>query len=879
MQDRLYRALLRLLPREVRDAYAHDMEVTFRTERRDAAGTRTGFMGFWLATMADVIRTAPGYHWDILRRDVRYSWRVLAARPLHFFTATGTLALGLGASIAMFAVIDAVLWKPWSYADAGSLVTIRETARGENPSNLGYLTFTDLRARARTIQSMAAASQAIATLTGNGKDAERVNVMRASASYFSMVGATPAIGRGFTEAEDKPGPARRFTILSDALWRRRFGADRNILNQTIQVNNIPFVVIGVMPEHYDDLVASQLYQRAEMWTPLGYDPAGSFACRTCRHLGVFARLRNGVDPAAAEAELGHIIAASAQASPKEYDHPGVSVVRLDELFLGPVRPVLLILMGGVLLLLLVACGNVANLLLIRATEREQELAVRTALGVTTGKLVRQLLTESVMLGVAGVALALPLAMFAVRFLVDSAPPGLPRLANAGIDGRAIAVAVALALGTGFVFGLLPALQVRKRRVFSGLRDGARRTATGATWRLRAFLVAGNMAMATVLVVSSGLVTRSLMGLLAVDIGFSSDRVLTAQLSLAGQRFASDDAASNISQAVRFYDELLGRIRTMPGVDAAAAVTSLPLGGNIDGYGVHVVGRPLANPESAPSADRFVVTPGFFDTLGIRLQRGRLLDESDRQGAASSVVVNATLAHDIFPGQDALGRAIRMGPPEAPARTIVGIVNDVRHIGLEVPQTYQVYVPQAQWAWAETALTIVVRASQQPLALAGPIRSALREMDPAQPLTDVREYDDIVRAATGPRRIATQLLTAFAVVALLLAAVGLYGALGVVAGQRRREIGLRLALGADGGQIGRLLLLQGLRPAVAGLVAGLAIVALAGGVLTSLLYGIDALDQTTFGISAIVLVMAATFACAVPARRAARVDPAEVLRGE
>jgi putative ABC transport system permease protein len=484
-----------------------------------------------------------------------------------------------------------------------------------------------------------------------------------------------------------------------------------------------------------------------------------------------------------------------------------------------------------------------------------------------------------MLACAGVALALPLAMFAVRFLVDSAPPGLPRLANAGIDGRAVAVSAGLAIGTGLLFGLLPALQVRKRRVFSGLRDGARRTATGATWRLRALLVAGNMAMAAVLVVSSGLVARSLMGLLAVDIGFKTDRVLTAQLSLAGPRFSSDDAASNIAQAVRFYDELLGRVKTMPGVEAAAAVTTLPLGGNIDGYGLHVVGRLLANPESAPSADRFVVTPGFFDTLGIRLLRGRLLDESDRQGAASSVVVNDRLAREVFPGKEALGRTIRMGPPDAPDRTIVGIVNDVRHIGLETQQTYQVYVPQAQWAWAETALNLVVRASQDPLALATPIRNALREIDAAQPLTSVREYDEIVRAATGPRRIAAQLLTAFAIAALLLAAVGLYGALGVVAGQRRREIGLRLALGADGGQIGRLLLLQGLRPAVAGLIAGLAIVALAGGVLTSLLYGIDAMDQTTFGMSSVVLLMAATIACAIPARRAGRVDPAEVLRGE
>ena len=279
------------------------------------------------------------------------------------------------------------------------------------------------------------------------------------------------------------------------------------------------------------------------------------------------------------------------------------------------------------------------------------------------------------------------------------------------------------------------------------------------------------------------------------------------------------------------------------------MTTLPLGGLVDGYGVHVVGRPLANPESAPFADRFVVTPGYFDTLGIRLQRGRLLDESDRQDAPRTAVVNATLARNIFPGEDAIGRALRIGgpDPENPARTIVGIVDDVRHFSLDAPANNQVYLPQAQWAWAETDLTLVVRAARDPLELAAPIRQALRAIDPSQPLTDVRAYDDVVRAAAGPRRIAAQLLIAFAVIALVLAAVGLYGALGVVASQRRREIGLRLALGADGGQIGRLLLFQGLRPAIGGLVAGLVVAAIGSGVLRSLLSGITALDVTTFGV--------------------------------
>ena len=879
MQNWLYRALLRLLPGEVRDAYAHDMEVTFHTERRAMAHRPAAFARFWLAAVGDVIRTAPSYHFDILRRDLRYAVRVLAARPLHLVTATGTLALGLGASIAMFAVIDAVLWKPLSYENAEGLVAIRQTSPGEKPSNLGYLTFTDLRDSTQTLQYLAAASQSTATLTGDGQNAERLNVMRVSAAYFPMVGVKAALGRTFSDAEDKPGPARRVLLLSDRLWRRRFAASPQVINRTVLVGNIPFTVVGVMPAEFNDIVASQRFNNAELWTPLGYDPAASFACRTCRHLSVYARLKPGVGIEAAEQELSRTISASAAAHPTQYNQPGVQVTSLEDLFLGPARTVLLILLAGVGLLLLVACGNVANLLLIRATEREQELAVRTALGVTTGQLVRQLLTEAIILGFAGVALALPLAAVAIRFIVDAAPPGLPRLESAGLDIRAVGVSLALALGTGLLFGLLPALQARNRRTFHGLRDGTRRTASAGTWRLRAALVAGNMTMAAVLVVSSGLVAKSLLGLLAIDTGFRSENTMTARISLAGQRFTTDDVASNIAQTTQFYDAVLSRVRAIPGVEAAAGVSSLPLGGNIDQYGLHVVGRLFANPQSAPSADRFVVTPGFFNALGIRLERGRLLGDTDRQGAPSVVVVNSTLAREVFPGEDALGRAIRLGGPDSPDRTIVGIVNDVRHAGLDAPQSYQVYVPQSQWTWAESTMHLVVRTSANATALGDPLRGVVREIDAAQPVTDVRLYEEIVRAATGPRRIAAQLLIAFAVVALVLAAVGLYGALGVVAGQRRQEIGLRLALGADGGQIGRLLLLQGLRPAVVGLVAGLAIVAVAGGVLSTLLYGIDELDASTFGIAALVLMSAAALACAIPARRAARVDPATALRAD
>lgn len=879
MQDRLYRALLRLLPRDVRDAYARDMELTFRAERNEARGSSARMVGLWLRTIGGIIRSAPGHHWDLFQRDVRIAWRMLASRPIHLLTAAGTLALGIGAAIAMFAIIDAVLLRPLPYADAHQLITIQETSRGGAPGNTGYLTFTDLKERARTVQHMSAATQSIGTLTGGGRDAERVPIMRASASYFEMIGARPAMGRMFTDAEDKPGPARRVTILSDALWRRRFDADPAILNRVVDISGTPFTVVGVMPAGFNDIVSNRLYQQAEMWTPLGYDPAASFACRTCRHLRVFARLEPQATAADAARELSGIIAASAAAHPTSYSEPAVVTTTLEDFFLGPVRPVLRILAVGVALLLLVACGNVANLLLIRATERSGEMAIRTALGVTRSRLLRQLLTESWLLATIGVAVGLPIAYWAIRIVVANAPPQFPRLSEASIDLRTALIAAALSVGTAILFGLVPALHLGRQRPAASLRDGSRRTAGAGTWRTRAWLVAGNMTIAAVLVMTGGLVARSLMGLLAVDTGLRTDDVVTARIALSGERYSTGDNAQQITRAVAFYDDVLGRIRALPGVTHAAGVTTLPLSGNLDSYGLHVAGRELANPESAPSAHRFVVTPGFFETLGIRAVQGRLLNESDQQSAPLVAVVNETLAREMFPDGDAVGRQIRLGPAAAAARTIVGVARDIKHLGLDVPGGYQAYVPQSQWAWAETLLTLVIRTDGTPAATGAAIRDIVRQIDPAQPVTNVRAYSEIVGDLTSARRLAAALLVGFAAAATLLAAIGLYGALGVVVGQRTQEIGVRLALGADARRIAGVLLAQGLRPAIAGLAAGLGIVALAGGVLRSLLFEIDPLDPLTLAAAAGVLVLCAVAASAIPAWRATRVDPVSALRGQ
>ena len=876
MHDFFFRALLRLLPAEFRGDYGREMETAFRDERRDAARP-AAVAGLWVSAIADILKTAPSEHLDILERDVRFAFRTAAARPAHTLTSVLTLALGLGASVVMFAVVDAVMLSPLPYLQPEELVMIQEASKGDEGSNVGYLTFVDLKDRARQVESMAAISLSYATLTGDHRDAERVSAMRASSSYFHMIGVPPSLGRAFTDAEDQPGTARRVTILTDSLWRRRFDADPSILGKPININGNPFVVVGVMPQAFEDLVGQQMYEGAEMWVPLGYDPAASFACRTCRHLRVMARLARSATPLSAQQEMSGIIKGLGVEHSREYNEPSIRVVRLDEMFVGPVRTTLSVLSIGVFVLLLVACGTVANLLLLRANERTREIAIRAALGVSPGRMARQLITESLLLSFAGGMVGLLPALVAVRLLAANGPMQLPRLAHVAVDGRAGAVAVGLMVFSGVLFGLAPMRQLLGQNLAADIHGGGR--ATPGSWRLRAALVGANVAMAAVLLVGSGLLVKSLVGLLAVRPGFDPGHVLTLRVSLSGPEYQDDDNARAIAKAVGFYDTVLGRVRSLPGVVAAGGVTTLPLGGGVDGFGVHIALRPLANPETAPSADRFVVTPGYFNTLAIRIRRGRLLRDTDAQTAARVVVVNDKLARDLFPNEDPLGQQIMLGPPNAAPRTIVGIVGDIAHHGLDKAPGFQVYVPQSQWAWAETTLTLVVRSSGDPLALGMPIRRILRDIDPRQPVTAVRSYEEIVGASTGTRRLAASLLSFFAFSAFTLAIVGIYGALSVLVGQRQREIGVRLVLGARAAEIRRMVVAEGLQPVLLGLAGGFLISAMAVAAMDSLLFGVKALDPSTFTGVFGLLSVAAMFACAIPAWRAARIDPATTLRAE
>jgi putative ABC transport system permease protein len=467
----------------------------------------------------------------------------------------------------------------------------------------------------------------------------------------------------------------------------------------------------------------------------------------------------------------------------------------------------------------------------------------------------------------------------VRLAVAAGPSQLPRLADVALDPRAVAVAVLLSAASAIVFGLIPMRELMRQDAAHAMHGAGRRTEGTTTWRLRAALVSGNVAMACVLLVGAGLLVRTMLGLLAVEPGFDPSRVLTLRVEISGARYESDDPAQEIARTAAFFDTVLERVRALPGVDGASATTTLPMGGGVDRFGLHIAARPRANPEEAPEADRFAAQPGFVETLRIPLLRGRRLEAGDAQGAPLVAVVNRTIAEQLFPGEDPIGHRIMLGPVDAPPRTIVGVVGDTRHGGLDAPPSCQVYVPHAQWAWAEPMMTLVVRASGDAAALSAPVREIIRAVDPAQPVRDVRVYEDVVAESTGTRRFACGLLVAFAATALLLALVGLYGALAVLVRQRQREIGVRLALGAAATQIRAMVLRQGMRPVAAGLLGGLALAAASTQALASLLYGVTARDFRTFAAVAAVLAGSALAACLIPAWRASRIDPAVTLRAE
>ena len=808
---------------------------------------------------------------ETLWQDIRYGARMLRRTPGFTAAALLTLTLGIGANTAIFTIVDAVLLRPLPYPAADRLVTIGDRNAAGYSSNVGFTTVVDWRERSKSFDQLALMRGWQPTLVVNG-EAERLAAVRVSWNYFDMMGVGPALGRGFTAADDHP-QTWRVLLLSDSLWRRRFNADPSIVGRSITMNDRQYQVIGVMPAGFEPLDAIR-YQNvaAEVWAPIGYEVGGDSACRSCQHLRGFGRLKPGVSVAAATAEMDVIREQMRKEHPQEYEAGSIAIVPLRDALTGNVRTALLVLLGAVGFVLLIACANVANLLLARSVTRQRELTLRSVLGAGRRRIVRQLLTESLMLSVTGAALGVALARIAVDGLVRFAPVTLPRLDRVAIDARVLLFTAAVALVTGVLFGLVPALRGASAGLQQTLATDSR-TSVGGSSRAQSALVVADIVLALVLLAGAGLMLRTVVSLTRTSPGFVADGVLTLQYSLVGQAYAEDAAV------VSFQDRTLEKIRALPGVASAALTDQVPFGGNYDCRGFHAKGRMKPNTVDDPCLERYGVTSDYLRVMGIPLLRGRFVSPQDVATSQPVIVVSEATAKLVWGNDDPIGSEVRFGNAEKGTwYTVVGVVGDVHHEDVTQPVTAAFYHSEAQFT--DSYLVALVKASNgDPATLGAGVRQVLRELDPTVPVYQIDTLPAMVEQASAQRLFVMRLLAGFAIVAVLLAAVGLYGVVSYGVSQRTREMGVRVALGAQRRDVMRLVLSGGFVLVAVGLVLGLAAAIAATRFMDALVFGVSPVDPPTFLGAAGVLTIVALAAHWVPVRRALRIDPAQALRAE
>lgn len=799
--------------------------------------------------------------------DARLAVRGLVRGPGFAAVAVLTLALGMGATSAIYSVAKPVLFSPLPYREPDRLVMVWEREASGADSNTGFATFADVRRDAGTLESIAAMGGWSVTVTGDGRP-ERLLGQRVSADFFRVLGVVPALGRDFDREEDSPtGPA--VVMLGHALWQRRYGGDPSIIGRAVTLSGDTYEVVGVLPATFESLLAPE----AQVWRPLRYEVSQSWACRTCRHLRAVARLALGASLAEADQELDALSARYVAAHPTEYEAAGMRLEPLREQVVKQARPALRLVLGAAALVLLIACANVANLLFARASRRASEFAVRNALGAGRWRIARQMLIESVVLGLAGGAAGLVVALWSVRTLVGFAPPELPRLSAVGVDGGVLFFTGLVAVGSGLFFGMLPAVVAGRTDVLRRMGAGQRVAGTRRRRALRAGLVVSEVALAIALAAGAGLLVRSLEHLFAVDAGFDPANLLTMEVQASGPEY--DDNAALWSMQAR----LVEAVDAVPGVESAALVSQLPLGGNFDRWGVRIEEKPLENPAQAPGADRYSVTPGYIATMHIPVLRGRAFAPADRADAVPVVLINEAFAKRSWPGEDPLGQRVHLGAEDAPWRTIVGVVGDVHHTGLDDPPGPQIYMPTAQSPWPDGIVALVVRSSGASRALVAPVRQAVWSVDRNLAISRVLPAPELLHASAARRAFALRIFTAFAVVALLLAGAGIFGVLSGAVAERTREIGVRTALGATRGNVLGLVIGQGMRIAGLGVVLGIALALGAARLLRGLLFGVSSDDPVTLVAVSGILALVALAACAVPAFRAARTDPVRTLRAD
>ncbi len=802
----------------------------------------------------------------ILIQDLRYAARMMLKQPVFTAVAVVALAIGIGANTAIFTVVNAVLLRPLPYNDPDHLVWLWDTQPQLATAPSSLPDFIDWRDQNQSFEYLAA-YQSGNMFVDDGDGVQDTPVGLVTPDFFSLFRVKPLLGRTFTEEETRPG-RYRVAVLGQSIWQRRFGSDPNVVGQTLQLSGAAYTIIGVIPSGFS------FPNEAQLWRPLPIDPKQ--LNRGPHYLRVVGRLKAGVTLVQAQAEMSAIAARLAQEYPEKIAGHGIKLQLLSEVVVGDIGAALFVLLGAVGFVLLIACANVANLLLARAAARQKEIAVRTALGASRVRIIRQLLTESILLAVAGGVAGLLVAVWGVGWLVSLSTDTIPRVHEIGIDARVAFFTLLISLLTGVAFGLAPALQVSKPDLTDSLKESGRTTAGVRRNRLRSLLVVSEIALSLVLLVGAGLMIKSFAKLNRIDPGFNPEKLLTLGVTLLRSNYPED------GRVAAFYSQLLDKLRNAPGVKAVGAVAELPLSGsNISDY-FTIEGRPAIAKEDQPLTECRTVTPHYFESMDIPLLKGRDFADTDTKQAPNVVAINDAFARQHFAGEDPIGHRITLQGQFRDPLLIVGVVGNVRDLGLDERPTPEAYFPYLQDPLNETyarSMTIVVRTNSDPGAMAAGLRDDLLSLDKTLPVYALKPMTEYLRDSLSRRRFNMVLLTVFASVALLLAAVGIYGVISYSVAQRTHEIGIRVAIGAQSRDILRLVISQAMLLTLLGVVAGLAAAIALTRLMETLLFEVSATDPLTFAIISAILTTVALTACFVPALRATKVDPIIALRYE
>jgi putative ABC transport system permease protein len=798
-------------------------------------------------------------------QDLRYGVRKLRKSPGFSLVAVMTLALGIGANTAIFSVVNAVLLRPLPFDQSEQLVRVFGTnARRSNFSRPhSYLNFSDLRAQNQSFEAMAAYTGVTSALSGADAP-EQITGVISSGDMFRVLRAKPLMGRLLAPEDERPGGSA-VAVISHGLWQRRFGSDPGIVGRVIKLDGREREIVGVTPP---DFSFEFVTGAANFWIPI--DPAANeYRQRGAIFLEAIGRLKPGVSVEQASADLGVVASRLEQQYQDSNAGIGVRLTSAQEELVGDVRPTLLVLLGAVGFVLLIACANVANLLLARSAGRHREIAVRTALGAWRGRIVRQLLTESLLLAFAGGLLGLLFALWGVKLLSAFVPENVPRFSETSTDLRVLGFTLGASVLTGLLFGLAPALQSSRLDLNEALKEGGRGGTDGrGRTRVRSLLIVSEVALSLVLLIGAGLLIKSFVKLRNTNPGFDSSNTLTASLSLAPVRYDTDEKVND------FYRRLVEQVRTLPGVESVGAVTPLPLSDNSYAFSFSVVGQPPLPPGQRQSASARFVTADYFRAQGVPLRAGRVFTEADKAGAPGVIIVNEAFARRYLPDVEPLGQRLRLGINNIEGE-IVGVVGDIRGSSLATPGPPEYYVPAEAVGFGDT--TLVVRTSTDPTSLAPALQQIVSEMDKELPLYDVRTMESLVAHSVARQRFSMALVGVFAVLAMLLSAVGIFSVMSSLVAQRTHEIGIRMALGARPGDILSMVIRQGIALTLAGVVLGLAAAVALTRLMSGLLYEVSATDPVVYGGITVLLAAVALLACYVPARRATKVDPLIALR--